>query len=704
MSTLALSNIRISTAQLRGMAMPIVIVLILAMMLLPLPAFLLDLLFTFNIAISLMVLLVSVYTKRPLDFAVFPTVLLISTLMRLSLNVASTRVVLINGHNGTSSAGKVIEAFGEFLTSGNFAVGLVVFFVLVVINFVVITKGAGRIAEVAARFTLDAMPGKQMAIDADLSAGLIAEAEAKQRRSDVSREADFYGAMDGASKFVRGDAIAGIMILAINIVGGLIIGMVQHDMSFAQSGHNYILLAIGDGLVAQVPALLISIAAGLIVSRVGDGEDMGNEIGRQLFAAPQAMAISAAILGLLGIVPGMPHFSFLLLAAIGGALAFHTTKRLRQAAADAAMPVTAPGGAALQNANGGDQHDASWEDVIQVDTVGLEVGYRLIPLVDKSQDGELLKRIKAIRKKFAQDIGFLPTAVHIRDNLEIRPSAYRLLLKGAVIGEGEIQPTMWLAINPGKVMSQVQGIPTRDPAFGLPALWIDVAVKEQAQAAGYTVVDSSTVVATHLSHLIHTHAGDLLGRSELQALIEHFGRLYPKLIDDLTPKLLPLSGLLRVLQLLLEEGVTIRDFKTIIESLSEHAGRTQDPIELAAQVRIALGRSIVQNIFGPVGELEFLAFEPELERILLASVGKPTPDSLVIEPGLAESLLNELAARVDDLDATGQPAALLVPDRLRFSLARLVRRNLPKLNVLAHAEIPGSRIVRVIATVSGRGL
>lgn len=700
MATLALGSRRISVAQLRSMAMPIVIVLILAMMLLPLPAWLLDLLFTFNIAISLMVLLVSVYTKRPLDFAAFPTVLLISTLLRLSLNVASTRVVLVNGHTGTSSAGKVIEAFGEFLTSGNFAVGLVVFFVLVVINFVVITKGAGRIAEVAARFTLDAMPGKQMAIDADLSAGLIAEAEAKQRRSDVAKEADFYGAMDGASKFVRGDAIAGLMILGINIVGGLIIGIAQHDMSFAQAGHNYVLLAIGDGLVAQVPALLISIAAGLIVSRVGDGEDIGSEIGRQLFAAPQAMGISAGILALLGVVPGMPHFAFLVMAALGGGLAWQSTKRLRLAAA------APPPSAAATAAAGGtdpDQYEASWEDVVQVDTVGLEVGYRLIPLVDKAQDGELLKRIKAIRKKFAQDIGFLPAAVHIRDNLEIRPSAYRLLLKGAVIGEGEVQPAMWLAINPGKVMSQVPGIATRDPAFGLPALWIDTSVKEQAQAAGYTVVDPSTVVATHLSHLIHTHAADLLGRSELQALIEHFSRAYPKLIDDLTPKVLPLSGLLRVLQLLLEEGVTIRDFKTIIEALSEQTPRTLDPVELTAHVRVALGRSIVQNIFGSTGDLELLAFEPELERILLASVGKPAADSLIIEPGLAENLLHELAARVEALDAQGQPAVLLVPDRLRFALARLVRRNLPKLNVLAHAEIPGSRIVRVIATVSGRG-
>ncbi|GAA4344365.1 flagellar biosynthesis protein FlhA [Pigmentiphaga soli] len=692
--TVRVGGLEFTAAQLRELGMPLFILLVLGMMLLPLPPLLLDLLFTFNIAVSLLVLLSATYTRRPLDFSVFPSVILVSTLLRLSLNVASTRVVLLHGHNGPDAAGKVIEAFATFLVGGNFAVGVVVFTVLVIINFVVVTKGAGRIAEVSARFTLDAMPGKQMAIDADLNAGLINESAARERRADVAREADFYGAMDGASKFVRGDAIAGILILAVNIVGGLLIGVGQHDMSFADAGRNYVLLSIGDGLVAQVPALLISIAAGLIVSRVGEGDDIGTEVGRQLLGTPQAIGLSAAIIGLLGLIPGMPNLAFLTLAGGMGWLAWSLARRRMEEASRKA-------GAAAAPAEPAQSQEASWDDVNPVDTVGLEVGYRLIPLVDKTGDGELLKRIKALRKKFAQDVGFLPAAVHIRDNLELRPGGYRITLKGVAIGEGEVQTGGFLAINPGRVTREIGGTPTRDPAFGLPALWIAATDREQAQAAGYTVVDVGTVIATHLSHLLHAHAAELLGRSELQSLAEHFSRSTPKLLDDLVPKLIPMSTLQRVLQSLLDEGVHIRDFRSIVETLSEHAVRTQDPAELTGAVRIALGRAITQGIFGTSGGIDVLALDPELERVLLNTSAK-SGELGAIEPMLAERLLGEAAAAVDKMDALGKPAALLVPDRLRLGLARLLRRSVPRLKVLGHAEIPESRMIRVALTLGTR--
>ena len=554
----------------RGLAGPILIVMILSMMVLPLPPFLLDILFTFNIALAIMVLLVAMNTTKPLDFAVFPTVLLISTLLRLSLNVASTRVVLLQGHTGPDAAGKVIESFGHFLVGGNYAVGIVVFIILVVINFVVITKGAGRIAEVGARFTLDAMPGKQMAIDADLNAGLIGEDEARKRRAEVAQEADFYGAMDGASKFVRGDAVAGIIIMLINIVGGLIIGVLQHDLDLATAAKNYTLLTIGDGLVAQIPALVISTAAGMVVSRVSSEDNIGQQLAKQLFSSPQVLIMTAAIIGMLGMIPGMPHFAFLLLAGAMGWFAFFLLQRTKQAedkAAEVANPVLAPSTEAPE---------ASWEDVAQVDVLGLEVGYRLISLVDKAQDGDLLRRIKGIRKKFTQDIGFLPPAVHIRDNLELRPNAYRITLKGVEIGSGEAYPNMFLAINPGSVSGILPGTPTKDPAFGLPAIWVDATVREQAQVMGYTVVDAGTVVATHMSHLIHTHAAELLGRQEVQQLLDHLGKIAPKLTEDLIPKLLPLTTVQKVMQNLLDEGMHIRDMRTILETLAEHAPQTQD--------------------------------------------------------------------------------------------------------------------------------
>jgi len=691
--SLKLGGLEFNSSQLRELGMPAFILLVLGMMLLPLPPLVLDLLFTFNIAISLLVLMVSTYTKRPLDFAVFPSVILVTTLLRLSLNVASTRVVLLHGHTGPDAAGKVIEAFGQFLVGGNFAVGVVVFLVLVIINFVVVTKGAGRIAEVSARFTLDAMPGKQMAIDADLNAGLIDEASARKRRAEVAQEADFYGAMDGASKFVRGDAIAGILILFVNIIGGLLIGVGQHGLSFSEAGRAYVLLSIGDGLVAQVPALLVSIAAGLIVSRVGEGEDIGTEVGKQLLGTPQAVALSAAIVGMLGLVPGMPNLAFLALALSLGGLSWHLARR-RKLEADKAATAAVP-------AEPVESQEASWDDVTQVDTVGLEVGYRLIPLVDKTGEGDLLKRIKALRKKFAQDVGFLPAAVHIRDNLELRPGGYRITLKGVAIGEGEVQTGGFLAINPGRVTREVPGTPTRDPAFGLPAMWIEASTREAAQAAGYTVVDIGTVIATHLSHLLHNHAADLLGRAELQALCDHFSRSTPKLLEDLVPKLLSMATLQRVLQSLLDEGVHIRDFGTIVETLSEHAVHTQDPVELVGAVRVALGRAITQGIFGANGEVDVLALDPELERIL-QTISTKAGEIGAIEPGLAERLLSEAAAAVEKMDAVGKPAALLVPDRLRLALARFFRRSVPRLKVLAHSEIPESRLIRVALTLGGR--
>jgi len=684
----------LSRGTLTGMAGPLLIMLILGMMVLPLPPFLLDLLFTFNIALAMIVLLTAMYTLRPLDFAIFPTLLLLTTLLRLSLNVASTRVVLLNGHTGPDAAGKVIEAFGQFLVGGNFAVGFVVFAILVVINFIVITKGAGRIAEVGARFTLDAMPGKQMAIDADLNAGVIGEEEARKRRAEVAEEADFYGAMDGSSKFVRGDAIAGILILVINVVGGLIIGMMQHDLSLATAAHNYVLLAIGDGLVAQIPALLISTAAGLVVSRVGKGQRMGEQLLSQLFAQPHALAIAAGVLGALGLIPGMPNLAFLSLA---GGLAFAARAVMRRRAAAAATAAAPPPAVAPSEAV-----EVSWDDLVPIDVLGLEVGYRLIPLVDPAKDGELLRRIKAIRKKFAQEIGFLPPAVHIRDNLELAPSAYRVLLNGVVIGEGECHLGKMLAIDPGESAVALPGIATKDPAFGLPAHWIDANQADQAHAMGCTVVDAGTVVATHLSTLVHGHAATLLGRQEVQSLLERAAKVSPKLIEELTPKLLPLATVHRVLQGLLDEQVNIRDLRTVLETLADHATRMQDAGELTSVVRVALGRAIVQQIYGTAPELDVIGLDGELERVLLQVVGLVSSEGSVIEPGLAESLVREAGEAVRQQEALGHPAVLLVPDRLRTPLFRMLRRSLPALRVLAHGEIPAARTIRVTATVGGK--
>jgi flagellar biosynthesis protein FlhA len=676
----------LGSAGLRTAAVPMLIIMILTMMILPVPPFLLDLLFTFNIAIAIIVLLVSLYTLKPLDFAVFPTVLLLTTLLRLSLNVASTRVVLLHGHSGPDAAGKVIEAFGQFLVGGNYAVGLVVFFILVVINFVVITKGAGRIAEVSARFTLDAMPGKQMAIDADLNAGLIGEDEARRRRRETAQEAEFYGAMDGASKFVRGDAVAGIIILLVNILGGLVVGMAQHDLDFSTAAKFYTLLTIGDGLVAQIPALVISTAAGIVVSRVGSDQDIGEQLAGQLFNKSQVLMITAAILGIMGLIPGMPNFAFLLLAATlagGGYLIAR-----RAPAAEVLAPEIPDPSPALE---------ASWNDVVPVDTLGLEVGYRLIPLVDKGQDGELLKRIKGLRKKFALDLGFLAPPVHIRDNLELRPNGYVLTLKGVEIGRGEAYSGMYLAINPGHVNATLPGTVTRDPAFGLPAVWVEAALREQAQTFGYTLADAGTVIATHLNHVMQTHASELLGRQETQQLLDHVGRDSPKLIEDLVPKLLPLGTVQKVLQRLLDEGVHIRDMRTIIEVLAEHGAKVQDAGDLTAIVRVALGRAIVKQLYPASNELQVMALEPGLERILLQAVHSRTGDASGIEPGLIDTLMREASTATMQQERLGLPSVLLVPAELRVLLARFLRRAVSQIKVIAHSEVPDTCTIKVTA-------
>lgn len=608
------------------------------------------------------------------------------------MNIASTRVVLLEGHTGPDAAGKVIEAFGHFLVGGNYAVGLVVFIILVVINFVVITKGAGRIAEVSARFTLDAMPGKQMAIDADLNAGLIGEDEARKRRTAISQEADFYGSMDGASKFVRGDAIAGILIMLITIIGGLIVGVLQHDLELGLAAKNYTMLTIGDGLVGQIPALIISTAAGLVVSRVTTDEDLGEQVLSQLFNQPQILVITAGIMGIMGLIPGMPNFVFLLIASILGGIAYFKKRamaiqEIKPAVAE--VPIV-------------ERTDASWDDVAPVDTLGLEVGYRLIPMVDKAQQGDLLKRINGIRRKFAQEIGFLPPVVHIRDNLELRPSAYRITLKGSVMGQGESYAGMYLAINPGRVTMQLPGTVTSDPAFGLPSVWIESSLRETAQINGYTVVDASTVVTTHINHLIHLHAAELLGRQELQKLLDHLSTQSPKLIEDLVPKLLPLSTVQKVLQNLLDESVHIRDMRTIIDVLIDHAVATQDATELTVLVRNALGRAITEQYFPAGAELQVISLHHELESILVQVMhAGSTQTSGGMEPGLADTLLKEARSAVEHQEKLGLPVVLLVPSSIRQLLAKFLRRAMPQLRVLSHSEIPDTRKIKITSVIGG---
>jgi len=671
---------------LRSLGMPILLIAVLAMMMVPLPPLALDILFTFNIALSVAILLTTVYVGRPLDFAVFPTILLVVTLMRLALNIASTRVVLLNGHTGTSAAGKVIEAFGEFVVGGNYAVGLVIFGILVIINFVVVTKGAGRVSEVSARFTLDAMPGKQMAIDADLNAGVIDQDQARVRRQEIGEEADFYGSMDGASKFVRGDAVAAILILFINIIGGLIIGTSQHDLSFSAAVHNYTLLTIGDGLVAQVPSLMLSTAVAIIVTRVSRTQDMRQQVFAQLFSDHRTLFITAAVLGILGIIPGMPNFAFLSLAAVAALAALSVARRRSETAAP--EPVDVSPEAALP--------ELSWYDVDPVDLIGLDVGYRLIPLVDRNRNGALVSRIKGVRKKLTEELGFLVSPVHIKDDLDLGPNNYRITLAGVALGEGEVHIDKDLAINPGQVFGKVNGIETKDPAFGLDAYWIEAGQREEAQMLGYTVVDPATVVATHLSEILKSNAHELLGHEECQQLMDRLAVVSPKLIEELTPKLLPMSTITRVLQNLLEEKIPIRNIRKIAETLAEHGSRSQDPDALSAAARVALGRSIVQSVAGTRPELPVLTLEPELERILNDSAQEG--GTIGLEPAMMERLHQTLTDKAEKQEIAGEPAVLLVAPQVRPWMSRMMR-NIRNLHVLAYNEVPDDKRIQMLAAV-----
>ncbi|MFQ2197577.1 flagellar biosynthesis protein FlhA [Aeromonas hydrophila] len=679
----------------KGVGTPLLVLASLGMVVLPIPPLMLDILFSFNIALSIVVLLVAVYTRRPLEFAAFPTVLLIATLLRLALNVASTRVVLLEGHNGSAAAGHVIEAFGNVVIGGNYTVGIIVFMILMIINFVVVTKGAGRISEVSARFTLDAMPGKQMAIDADLNAGLINQEEAKKRRQDVTQEADFYGSMDGASKFVKGDAVAGIMILFINILGGFIIGMVQHQLTFGEAAQIYTLLAIGDGLVAQIPSLLLSIAAAIIVTRQNTDQDMGTAVLGQLFDNPKALIISAGILLMMGSVPGMPHLAFLSLGAIAAAGAWWLLRREKQLAAKAAKGELMP--ASTEQTH--EQKDLSWDDVMPVDIIGLEVGYQLIPLVDRNQGGELLNRIKGVRKKLSQELGFLVPAVHIRDNLDLAPNQYRITLMGVSTGEANVYHDKEMAINPGQVFGQIQGVATRDPAFGLEAVWVAKEQVSQAQTLGYTVVDTATVVATHLSQILSNHAALLLGHDEVQQLLDMIGKHQNKLVEGLVPEVITMGNLVKVLQNLLNEGVPIRDMRTILQTLVEYAPRSQDPEVLTAACRIALRRLIVQEIAGPDPELPVITLAPELERILHQSLQAGGGDGTGIEPGLAERMQRSLVEATQRQELEGQPAVLLTSGILRNTLAKFVKNAIPGLRVLSYQEVPDDKQIRIVSAV-----
>lgn len=677
-----------------NLAAPMMLVALLAMVVLPLPAFMLDLLFSFNIALSLTIMLASIYVKKPLHFAAFPSILLIATLLRLALNVASTRIVLLEGHTGTAAAGNVIEAFGEFVIGGNYTVGFVVFAILVIINFVVVTKGATRIAEVSARFTLDSMPGKQMAIDADLNSGLIDQDEARRRRDEIMQESDFYGSMDGASKFVRGDAIAGILILFINIIGGFIIGVAQHDLTFAAAAHNYTLLTIGDGLVAQIPSLLLAAAAGLLVTRSTKEADMGDQIVGQLFKEPKTLAITSAILGGMGIIPGMPNIPFLFLGAVGGGAAWLMMQRRK---AEEIERITAASAAQAELPK--EQRELGWDDLSPVDPVGLEIGYRLIPLVDKNQGGQLMNRIKGIRKKISQELGFLLPPVHIRDNLDLAPTAYQISLFGVTFGEAEIHTDRMLAINPGQVFGAIEGIPTQDPAFGLEAVWIDPNQKENAQAQGYTVVDIDTVIATHLSKILQAHANDLLGREEVQHLLDNLAKTAPKLIEGLVPELVPLGTVQKVLQNLLEENVPIRDIRTIVEAISEQAAINPDPEIITASTRAALSHSIIQHLNGTQMELPIITLDPEMEQILLQALQATTDSNASIEPGLAENMHKNLQEAAQHQEMKGESSILVVQAGLRGWISRFIRHSIPNLSVLSYNEIPDNKQIKIVANV-----
>ena len=696
---LALSDFRqrIPNLDWKSMGIPALVLLIIAMLILPLPTFLLDILFTLNIMIALIVIMIGIHTERPLDFSSFPAVLLFATMLRLSLNVASTRIVLVNGHEGTDAAGKVIEAFGNFVISGNYLVGFIIFGILMIINFIVVTKGAGRVSEVIARFTLDAMPGKQMAIDADLNSGVIDQEEAKTRRAEIAQESDFFGSMDGASKFVRGDAVAGLLILIINIIGGLAIGMTQYDMSFQDAGEIYVLLTIGDGLVAQIPSLILSLATAIIVTRVTTSQSMTEQTTSQL-ANPTALYVTAAILLLLGIIPGMPSTVFISLALVSGGIGFWV-QRLRK---DESLDQIAKEQTATTQSSVEEQ-DVQWEDVSQVDLISLEIGYGLIPLVNTETGGQLLSRVKGVRKKLSTELGFLIQPVRIRDNLDLEPNTYHLLVNGVLRGRGQSYSGKELAINPGHISTPIDGIATKEPAFGLDAIWIEPSQRDHARTLGYTVVDPSTAIATHLNSLLYGTASELLGHDEVQQILDKTADRSPKLVENLVPSKLSLAVITRTLQNLLRDGVPIRDMRTILEVLNEEGGKTQDPDDLTAMIRPKLGRMIVQSLVDISDDMPVMTLEPQLEQMLHNAVQQSQQSkTLTIDPELAEALFKSMRVEVQKIEDQGQPAILVVSPIIRPWLSNLVRPRIQDLTVLSYTEIPEDQSVNVVATISAQ--
>ena len=695
---LALSDIRQSIPQVnwKPLGIPALVLMIIAMLILPLPTFLLDILFTLNIMIGLIVIMIAIHTERPLDFSSFPAVLLFATMLRLSLNVASTRIVLVNGHEGTDAAGKVIEAFGKFVISGNYLVGFIIFGILMIINFIVVTKGAGRVSEVIARFTLDAMPGKQMAIDADLNSGVIDQDEAKQRRAEIAQESDFFGSMDGASKFVRGDAVAGLLILIINIIGGLTIGMTQYDMSFTEAGEIYVLLTIGDGLVAQIPSLVLSLATAIIVTRVTTSESMTDQTTTQL-ANPSALFIAAGILSLLGIIPGMPSTVFIMIAVICAGIGFLVMR------SDSGSEVSAEEALVERETQSNEEQEINWDDVSQVDLVSLEIGYGLIPLVNTETGGQLLTRVKGVRKKLSTELGFLVQPIRIRDNLDLEPNTYHLMVNGVVRGRGESYAGKELAINPGHVSTPLEGISTKEPAFGLDAYWIEPSQRDQARTLGYTVVDAPTAIATHLNSILYQAAPELLGHDEAQQLLDKTAERSPKLIENLVPNKLSLASLTRVLQNLLRDGVPIRDMRTILEVLNEEGAKIQDPDELTALVRPKLGRMIVQSLVDMTEEMPVMTLDPQLEQILHNAVQQShQTKTLTIDPELAENLFKSMRHESQKIEEQGKPAILVVSPAIRPWLANLARPRIPDITVLSYTEIPEDQAVNVVATVTAQ--
>tara|TARA_B100000780_G_scaffold124007_1_gene86992 strand:+ start:1461 stop:3473 length:2013 start_codon:yes stop_codon:yes gene_type:complete len=664
------------------------------MLILPLPPFLLDVLFTFNIMIGLIIIMVAINSQKPLDFSSFPSILLLATMLRLGLNVASTRMVLVNGHEGPDAAGKVIEAFGAFVIGGNYLVGFIIFSILMIINFIVVTKGAGRVSEVIARFTLDAMPGKQMAIDADLNAGVIDQETAKHRREEISQESDFFGSMDGASKFVRGDAIAGLLILLINIIGGLAVGIGQHDLSFSEAGRIYVLLTIGDGLVAQIPSLLLSLATAIIVTRVTTSQTMTDQAKTQL-NNPMAMFVASGILILMGMVPGMPHFIFLTLGFGAGGVGFMLANQARVAVQQAAL-----GDSTQVAEEKSPSEELDWDDVDQVDLVGLDIGYGLIPLVNTETGGQLLPRVKGVRKKLSAELGFLVQPIRIRDNLDLAPDVYHIVMNGVVRGKGEIKVGREMAINPGQALGTIEGMPTKEPAFGLDAVWIEPSQRDYARTLGYTVVDAATAVATHLNTLLRNNCAELLSHDETQQLLDKVAARSPKLVEDLVPGKLPLATITKVLQNILDESVSVRDMRTIIEVLSTESGNTQDPDDLTAAVRPRLGRMIVQGLIDVNTSLPVITLNPSLEQMLHNILQQSSKgQGLVIEPNLAEGLFNALAENTQKVENQGHPAVLVVSPGIRPWLAKIIRHRLPDLTVLSYSEIPDDQAVKVVATV-----